>query len=149
MVRRRRSRAKVEALVAEVEASGLMRAAFCQERRLAVGTLDKYRRRVQGKPRSVRDESTMVLMCRFYDLWRDEGLPPSEALRNAQRWVRDTTNGEKVEYFKGSLQEFAGIGTRMAADTADSLYKLFSIRDPEARDLSHPFHWAAFCYVGV
>jgi len=37
-------------MVGEFEASGLMRAAFCQERGLAVGTLDKYRRRVQSKP---------------------------------------------------------------------------------------------------
>lgn len=45
-VRRRRSRAEVEALVAEFEASGLMREAFCRQRDLAVGTLDKYRRSV-------------------------------------------------------------------------------------------------------
>jgi hypothetical protein len=47
VVRRRRSQAEAEALVAEFEASGLMREAFCQQRGLAVGTLDKYRRRVQ------------------------------------------------------------------------------------------------------
>lgn len=51
-VRKRRSRAEVEALVADFEASGLMRAAFCQQRGLAVGTLDKYRRGVQRKPPS-------------------------------------------------------------------------------------------------
>ena len=45
-VRRRRSLAEVETLVAEFEASGLMREAFCQRRGLAAGTLDKYRRRV-------------------------------------------------------------------------------------------------------
>jgi Transposase IS66 family len=51
-VRRRRSRAEVEALVAEFEASGLMREAFCRQRDLAVGTLDQYRRRVHdGHPR--------------------------------------------------------------------------------------------------
>lgn len=48
VVRRRRSRAEVEALVAEFEESGLLREAFCQQRGLAVGTLDKYRRRVRG-----------------------------------------------------------------------------------------------------
>jgi hypothetical protein len=48
VVRRRRSRAEVEALVAEFEASGLMREAFCQQRGLAVGTLDKYRRRLHN-----------------------------------------------------------------------------------------------------
>jgi len=40
----------VEALVAEFEASGLARAGFCRQRGFAVGTLDKYRRRVQGRP---------------------------------------------------------------------------------------------------
>jgi hypothetical protein len=52
VVRRRRSRAEAEALVAEFEASGLLREAFCQQRGLAVGTLDKYRRRVGGVRRS-------------------------------------------------------------------------------------------------
>jgi hypothetical protein len=44
---RRRSRAEVEALVAEYAASGLSRKAFCAGRGLAVATLDVYRRRVR------------------------------------------------------------------------------------------------------
>ena len=44
---KRRSRAAVEALVSECEASGLSRKAFCAERGLAVATLDKYRIRVR------------------------------------------------------------------------------------------------------
>jgi hypothetical protein len=44
--RRRRSQAEAAALVAEFEASGLMRQEFCRQRGLAIGTLDKYRRRV-------------------------------------------------------------------------------------------------------
>jgi hypothetical protein len=46
VVRRRRSGAEAEALVAEFEASGLMRAEFCRRCGLAVGALDKYRQRV-------------------------------------------------------------------------------------------------------
>jgi hypothetical protein len=45
---RRRSWAEAQALVAEFEASGLIRSAFCHQRGLAVGTLDKYRQRVHG-----------------------------------------------------------------------------------------------------
>ena len=45
---RRRSLDEVHALVAEFESSGLLRAAFCHRRGLAVGTLDKYRQRVHG-----------------------------------------------------------------------------------------------------
>jgi hypothetical protein len=46
---RRRSLAEAQVLVAEFEASGLKRAAFCQQRGLAVGTLDKYRQGVHGR----------------------------------------------------------------------------------------------------
>jgi len=49
---RRRSLAEAQVLVAEFEASGLKRAAFCQQRGLAVGTLDKYRQRVHGRRQS-------------------------------------------------------------------------------------------------
>ena len=42
---RRRSRAEVEALVAEYEASGVTRKAFCAGRGLSEATLDLYRKR--------------------------------------------------------------------------------------------------------
>lgn len=47
----------------------------------------------------------MMLLSRFYDLWRTEGHEPSEVIRQAQHWIRDTTNGEKVAYFKDFLTE--------------------------------------------
>jgi hypothetical protein len=53
VVRRRRSGAEAEALVAEFEASGLKREAFCRQRGLSVAALDKYRRRMhKGQPSS-------------------------------------------------------------------------------------------------
>lgn len=48
VIHRRRSLAEVQALVAEFETSGLLRAAFCQQRGLAIGTLDKYCQRVHS-----------------------------------------------------------------------------------------------------
>ncbi len=44
---RRRSRAEVEALVAEYEASGVTRKAFCAGRGLSEATLDLYRKRLE------------------------------------------------------------------------------------------------------
>src|ERR1035437_8059355 len=44
VVRRRRSRAEIERLVAEFEASGLSRSEFWRERGLALSTLGRYRR---------------------------------------------------------------------------------------------------------
>jgi tetratricopeptide (TPR) repeat protein len=46
---------------------------------------------------SVEDVSTAMLMEHFYRAWRENGLEPAEALRRAQRWLRDTTNSEKAE----------------------------------------------------
>ena len=46
VVRRRRSRAEIEQLVAEFEVSGLSRIEFCRERGLVLSTLGRYRRRV-------------------------------------------------------------------------------------------------------
>ena len=49
-VRRRRSRAEAEQLVAEYEASGLSRVEFCRRQGLSLATLARYRKRqTQGK----------------------------------------------------------------------------------------------------
>ena len=96
---------------------------------------------------SVSDLSTMMLLTRFYDLWRIEGLEIDQALRQAQQWVRDTTNGEKVAYFKAAIPELAGV--KLPGSVANFLYKSLRLSNPKARDFAHPFHWAAFQYVGV
>ena len=45
--RRRRSQAEVEGLVAEYEASGLSRQAFCNKHGLSLSTLNRHRKRQQ------------------------------------------------------------------------------------------------------
>jgi len=47
---------------------------------------------------SVSDLSTMMLMTYFYDLWRLKNCEPAEALRQAQIWIRDSTNDKKLDY---------------------------------------------------
>jgi CHAT domain-containing protein len=74
----------------------------------------------------------MILLTRFYDLWRKEGLEPAVALRQAQHWVRDTTSQQKAKYFQATNP-----------DIFQSLILLPSDH------FAHPFHWAAFSYVGV
>jgi hypothetical protein len=50
-VQRRRSRAEIEQLVAEYEASGLSCVEFCRKRGLSLATLARYRKRqAQGGP---------------------------------------------------------------------------------------------------
>jgi CHAT domain-containing protein len=96
---------------------------------------------------SVADISTMMLLVRFYTLWQEENPEPAAALCLAQQWVRDTTNGEKLAYFK-SLMQKSSI-SKIPNSTVDYLYKTLILSPPGDRDFAHPFHWAAFSYVGV
>ena len=99
---------------------------------------------------SVSDLSTMMLMARFYELWKRDGLEPPEALRQAQLWIRDTTNGEKASYLKDSVPQVSS--ERLPGFVAEAVYEqhkaFFELRADE-NDFAHPFHWAAFTYTGA
>jgi CHAT domain-containing protein len=96
---------------------------------------------------SVSELSTMLLLVKFYDYWRKDDIAPAIALRQAQQWLRDTTNDEKISYFKTFLPESST--TKMPTTTADYLFKALRLDEPGDRAFAHPFHWAAFQYVGV
>ena len=51
---------------------------------------------VVGSLWPVSDAATRALMTRFYELWRGDGLEPAEALRHAQRWLRDGETTDSV-----------------------------------------------------
>jgi|SRR5690242_12477342 hypothetical protein len=58
--RRRRSRAEVDGLVTEYEASGLNRQEFCAKHGLALATLDRYRKRRQQRLESASADSRFI-----------------------------------------------------------------------------------------
>ncbi|MGK7957187.1 MAG: CHAT domain-containing protein [Crocosphaera sp.] len=91
---------------------------------------------------SVSEISTMILMARFYDLWRRDNLEPSEALLKAQKWVRDTTKQEKADYFNT-------LADSSHSQTAKKIYQQILLQVPNSCTFAHPFHWAAFGYHGV
>ncbi|HRA67616.1 MAG TPA: CHAT domain-containing protein, partial [Caldilinea sp.] len=96
---------------------------------------------------SVYDISTAMLMVRFYELWRKEGLAPPAALCAAQRWVRDTSNAEKADHFG---REFMPGGAKMSAAVAAPFFEeVFKRGSGEERTFAHPIWWAAFTYTGV
>ncbi len=88
---------------------------------------------------SVSDASTMLLMVRFYELWRGEGRAPATALREAQIWLRDLTLEEVGSRLRQlNVEEEIGqrdVGQRRAA--------------PAAFPFGHPFYWAAFTFTGA
>ena len=83
---------------------------------------------VIGSLWSVDDLATSALLSRFYTLWRQEGVEMSEALRRAQRWLRDLTAEERNSALPGVRANSDG---------------------PDANPYSHPFYWAAFQFTGV
>ena len=76
------------------------------------------------------DESSALLLSRFYELWATgTRAHPAEALRSAQRWLREATNEELG-------------GTPPAAPAARAFWA-------RTRPYQHPVHWAAFSYAGA
>ena len=96
---------------------------------------------------SVADISTMMLLIRFYDFWQGQNHSPAAALCQAQQWVRDTTNGEKLAYVQ-SLREEPSLG-KVPEHTVDYLYKALLLAPASVHDFAHPFYWAAFSHVGA
>jgi CHAT domain-containing protein len=74
---------------------------------------------------SVSDRSTMALLVKFYGLWDEQQLTFNEALRQAQIWLRDSTEGE--------IARLVG----------------FRTRTPQDRPFIHPYYWSAFTYTGI
>ncbi|HNC32188.1 MAG TPA: CHAT domain-containing protein, partial [Cyclobacteriaceae bacterium] len=102
---------------------------------------------VVGSLWSVSDFSTAMLFTRFYDLWRNEGLPPYIALCHAQLWIRDSTNFEKKSYFRSQLSKFTI--DELPTGSVDAFSQYISLQDDETRKFDHPFYWAAFTYTGL
>ena len=85
----------------------------------------------------VGGSGTPLLMARFHQLWNN-GADPRDALREAQIWVRDTTNGQKHATFPGLL-----------ASAREGLSPPALRLWEEARLHTHPSEWAAFVLVGA
>jgi CHAT domain-containing protein len=96
---------------------------------------------------SVSGMSTMMLLARFYEVWGNTERDPAEALRRAQQWVRDTTNGQN-EITSGALcQSSRGVGCQRLSPARS--YQACALLPAERHDYAHPYYWAAFGYVGV
>jgi CHAT domain-containing protein len=83
---------------------------------------------------AVLDASTMLLMIRFYQLWRGDDLSPSEALRQAQLWMLNAPDQEKARAVRGLIPK--SIQTELEKTPSG------------VNHFAHPDHWAAFTYVG-
>ncbi len=79
---------------------------------------------------SVDDESTALLMVRFYQNQLDRNMSPAESLAEAQRWLRDSTHATL-------MKNHGDIYSAAASDLS-----------PDERPFAHLFYWAPFYVVG-
>jgi tetratricopeptide (TPR) repeat protein len=85
----------------------------------------------------VDDFATLLIVTRLYELWGD-GLPPPEALRRAQVWLRDSSLADLLTYTERTGTPWPRRLTRKALREADRV-----------RPYAHPDYWAAFAYTGI
>jgi CHAT domain-containing protein len=107
---------------------------------LPTGFLEAGAAGVIGSQWAVPDTGTLFLMARFYELWRDRtaGVPAAEALRQAQIWVRDTSNGAKHARFP----ECTPPHLRNVSPARRGFWEA-------ANSHAHPRSWAAFAFYGA
>jgi len=84
---------------------------------------------------SVEDAATAMLMIRFYHNWRREGQYPLAALIAAQKWIRDTTNVEKLSFFQ--------------REGAERLTEHLERKVPTEKSYASPWYWAGFTWIGA
>jgi CHAT domain-containing protein len=105
----------------------------------------------------VDDLSTALLMERFYEnLLRgdpDEDsdigspLPPAEALRRAQIWLRDkVTARQAVKRCDEQVEKFKNKGEYPPEELSQAWREYYQMtrESPDSCPFAHPFYWAAF-----
>lgn len=90
---------------------------------------------------AVDDFTALLVTVRFYAEWRP-GVRGTEALREAVRFLRDTTNAEKLAWV-GELQR-AGV----PSDVTAAIESVLAFARPEDRSFSHVVEWAPFTWWG-
>ncbi|MCM2422611.1 CHAT domain-containing protein [Streptomyces sp. RKAG293] len=86
----------------------------------------------------VDSSATTALMTRFYEGWRRDRLPPSQALRRAQLWFRDSDNAAKHAALP-TVEIFAP-----PADMSAETHAAWGAQ----REDSGPLSWSAFFHTG-
>lgn len=113
---------------------------------LPVGLLQAGVAGVVASQWAVPDRATAMLMTEFYRCWRQQQMAPSEALRDAQRWLRDSTNDEKSAHFEAA----ADAGEEWLSPTAaEDFLDLLDSGDPDSRDHADIHAWGAFAHFGA
>jgi hypothetical protein len=92
----------------------------------------------------VSGPASCVLMLKFYQLWKKQGDHPIASLRAAQKWVRDSSNGEKLDELRQLLP-----ADFLATEAYATRLVAYLSREPQKRAFSDPYFWGSFLYIGT
>jgi CHAT domain-containing protein len=95
---------------------------------------------------AVDGPASAMLMARFYELLGREGQTPPTSLRDAQCWLRDTTNAEKAAWFAGEADAASDPG---AAEALRVMWRATARKPPNLQAHANPQYWAGFAHCGV
>ncbi|WP_457447139.1 CHAT domain-containing protein [Roseateles sp. P5_E4] len=93
----------------------------------------------------VDDAATLLLSRRLYEGLLRDRLSPAQALRAAQRWLRDATNESLARYY-GAMQE---AGVAIDPSLLQRELRRHTLASARERPFSHPYFWAAFVIYGA
>ncbi len=96
---------------------------------------------------AVDDAAAAMVVADFYRRWRLDLADPAAALRQAQRWVRDSTNGEKASMY--ATAHLDAPVRWLTPTAAAALHSEVAWADPDARDHASIDLWAGFAHYGV
>nr|MDJ0633446.1 CHAT domain-containing protein [Xenococcaceae cyanobacterium MO_188.B29] len=92
---------------------------------------------------TVNDLSTAILMIKFYQLHKIDGLPVAKAMNEAQKWLRDGT--QKVFWsWTEQLKNYLKLKQELIIQIQHYLRRFA----PEEKPFTELFYWAAFCAIG-
>jgi DNA-binding ferritin-like protein (Dps family) len=83
------------------------------------------------------------LAARFYLHWKRDNLDWATSLAAAQRWLRDSTDGEKAEFTHPREGE-----ALLPLEARRPLWRAVAQRDPAGRSFADIADWGAYTYIG-
>jgi CHAT domain-containing protein len=98
---------------------------------------------------AVSDISTAMLMERFYAFWQGAGCDPREALWRAQRWMYETSNGEKKALYRDALSNTKNATSGINPDFAALVFRTIALLRDDNKTFAHAYYWAPFIYTGA
>jgi hypothetical protein len=93
---------------------------------------------------SVPDRATAMLMAEFYRRWSLGAISVASALRDSQRWLRDTPNQQKREAWRAQAGR-----PWLPTEVADYFDSAMLGQEPDGRAHEDIHTWAAFAHVGA